>query len=53
MASQITCECGYVARAESDREVVALIRAHLRCDHPQLSESVTDEVILSWVEIAT
>ena len=51
MASQVTCECSYVARAETDDEVVAMIRTHITSDHPQLLDSVTEDVIRSWVEI--
>jgi len=51
MASQVKCECGYVARAESDEEVVADIRDHIQSDHPELMERVSDEDIRSWVEI--
>ena len=36
MAKQINCECGYVARGESDDEVVQRIREHMRTDHPEL-----------------
>ena len=52
MASQITCECGYVARAESDADVVADIREHMRTDHPEILDRVTDEEILDWIEVA-
>ncbi len=51
MASQVTCECNYVARAETDDEVVALIRAHLSTDHPELLDAVTEDVVRGWVEI--
>jgi len=51
MAYQVTCECGYVARGRSDDEVVTLIRAHVRSDHPQLVDSVTEDVIRGWVEV--
>ena len=51
MASQITCECGYVARAATDETVVAAIREHLRTDHPDLVATLTPEVIRGWVEI--
>ena len=51
MASQVTCECNYVARADTDEEVVALIRAHLTTDHPQLLGTVTADVIRGWVEV--
>jgi predicted small metal-binding protein len=51
MARQVTCECGYVARAETDEEVVSAIREHMRTDHPELTEKVSDEQIESWIEI--
>jgi predicted small metal-binding protein len=51
MAKQVMCECGYVARADTDEDVLAKIREHMRTDHPELLEKVTDEQILGWVEI--
>lgn len=51
MPRQVKCECGYVVRAETDDEVVTTIRDHLRSDHPNLAEEVTDEQIRSWIEI--
>ena len=51
MARTIRCECGYIARGETDDEVVTGIREHMRTDHPELLEKVTDEQILGWVEI--
>jgi len=51
MARQVKCECGYVARAASDDEVVTQIRAHIRSDHPELMEKVSDDNIRSWIEI--
>ena len=50
MSKQITCECGYVARAESDEEVVELIRGHMRSDHPDLLDKVTRDDLLGWIE---
>ncbi len=51
MARQITCGCGYVARGESVDEVVDLIQAHLRSDHPELAAHTRREDIAGWVEI--
>jgi predicted small metal-binding protein len=51
MAKLVKCECGYVARGESDDDVVATIRDHIRSDHPDLDGTVTDEQIRSWIEI--
>jgi predicted small metal-binding protein len=50
MAKQITCECGYVARADPDDEVVEQIREHMRSDHPELLESVSRDDLLGWIE---
>jgi predicted small metal-binding protein len=51
MARQVRCECGYVARGDTDEEVLATIRDHLRTDHPDLLAKVSDEQILGWVEV--
>jgi len=51
MALQVKCECGYVARGETDDEVVATIRDHMRVDHPEGQDAVTDEQIRGWLEI--
>ena len=51
MARQVKCECGYVARAETDDEVVAEIRDHMSTDHPELLDKVSDEQIRDWIEI--
>jgi predicted small metal-binding protein len=51
MTRQITCECGYVARGETDDEVVALIGRHIRTDHPELVETLTRDEIAGWVEV--
>jgi predicted small metal-binding protein len=51
MARQIKCECGYVARAETDDEVIELILGHVRTDHPELVETETREEIARWIEV--
>ena len=51
MARQITCECGYIARGETEDDVVDVIQEHLRSDHPQLLAQLTREDIAGWVEI--
>ena len=51
MSRQIKCECGFVARGETDDEVVAQIERHVRSDHPELAETVTRDEIASWVEV--
>ena len=51
MARIIRCECGYVARGETDDDVIANIRAHMRTDHPALLETVGQEDLLGWIEV--
>ena len=50
MSKQITCECGFVARADSDDDVVAQIRDHMRSDHPELLDKVSRDDLLGWIE---
>jgi len=47
----IRCECGFVARGDSDDQVVGQIREHLATDHPALLDSVSREDLLSWVRV--
>ena len=50
MGKLIRCECGYVARGDSDEQVVAEIRGHMASDHPALLASVSREDLLSWIQ---
>jgi len=50
MAKIINCECGYVARAHSDDEVVALIEDHMRTDHPDLVGKVSRDDLVGWIQ---
>ena len=52
MAKQINCECGYVARGDSEDEVVRRIREHMRTDHPDLLERVSEADLRGWIEEA-
>lgn len=51
MDRQIRCECGYVARGASDDEVVLGIREHMRTDHPDLLEKISEDEVRGWIEI--
>jgi predicted small metal-binding protein len=51
MSRQIKCECGFVARGETDDEVVDQIEGHIRSDHPDLVKSLSRDEIASWVEV--
>ena len=45
----IRCECGYVARGESEDQVVELIRGHLASDHPALLKTVSRADLVNWI----
>jgi predicted small metal-binding protein len=51
MAKLIRCECGFVARGESDDQVVGVIRGHMASDHPALLEAVTQEDLMGWIKV--
>jgi predicted small metal-binding protein len=50
MAKQITCECGVVLRGETDSEVMGGAREHMRADHPELLDKVSDADLQGWIE---
>jgi predicted small metal-binding protein len=50
MAKQITCECGYVIRGETEGEVVRGARDHMRTDHPDLLDKVSEADLVGWIE---
>jgi predicted small metal-binding protein len=50
MAKVIRCECGFVARGETDDLVVQTISNHIATDHPALLETVSRQDMLSWVQ---
>ncbi|MFI5035363.1 MAG: DUF1059 domain-containing protein [Acidimicrobiales bacterium] len=47
----ISCECGFVARGDTDDEVVNAIRDHMRSDHPALLDTVSREDLLGWIKV--
>jgi predicted small metal-binding protein len=49
MAKLINCECGFVARGDTDDEVIEKIRAHLKQDHPHLLAKVSRDDLLGWI----
>ncbi len=51
MARIIQCECGFVARGQSDAEVIDAIRGHMRADHPDLLATVDQEDLLGWIKV--
>ena len=50
MAKLIRCECGFVARGDSDDQVVGVIREHMGSDHPVLLGTVSRADLLSWIQ---
>ena len=50
MAKQITCECGFVASAETEDEVIERIEGHMADDHPDLVGKVSRDDLLGWIE---
>jgi predicted small metal-binding protein len=51
MARVIRCECGFVARGDSDDAVIDGIREHMRTDHPALLKTVEREDLLGWIQV--
>jgi len=47
----IRCECGFIARGNSDDEVIEEIREHMKQDHPVLLKKVDTEDLRSWIEV--
>jgi len=51
MARLIRCECGFIARGDSDDQVVGTIRGHMASDHPALLNTVSRDDLLSWIQV--
>jgi predicted small metal-binding protein len=51
MAKLIRCECGFVARGDSDDQVIRVIRNHMASDHPALLDTVSREDLLGWIQV--
>ncbi|MCU1345714.1 MAG: hypothetical protein JWL70_1980 [Acidimicrobiia bacterium] len=51
MARIIRCECGFVARGDSDNEVNDTIRGHMGTDHPALLETVKHDDLVGWIQV--
>jgi predicted small metal-binding protein len=52
MPKLINCECGYVARGETEEELLAEAERHIRSDHPDLVGRVSREDLLAMAEEA-
>ena len=51
MARIISCECGFVARGDTDDEVIDVIQGHMRNDHPALLDTVGRDDLLGWIKV--
>jgi hypothetical protein len=50
MERVIRCECGDVARGDSDDALIGIIRGHMRSDHPALLDVVSREGPVGWIQ---
>jgi predicted small metal-binding protein len=50
MAKLIRCECGFIARGDTDEEVIGTIRDHMSSDHPALLDTVSREDLVGWIQ---
>jgi predicted small metal-binding protein len=51
MAKLIRCECGFIARGNSDDQVIGVIRGHMATDHPALLGTVSREDLSGWIRV--
>lgn len=51
MAKLIRCECGFIARGDSDDDVIGKIRSHMATDHPAMLGTVSREDLLGWIQV--
>ena len=52
MAKIINCECGYVARGDTNEDVLADLDAHIRRDHPEMVGKYEQQQLLDLIEEA-
>lgn len=50
MAKVIRCECGYVARGETNDELLAVAERHIESDHPDLVGQLGPNDLLAMAE---
>ena len=50
MAKVISCDCGYIARGETEEELLADVERHIRSDHPETVGDVTQEQLLEMAD---
>jgi predicted small metal-binding protein len=50
MTKLIRCECGFVARGETDDQVIDVIQGHMATDHPAVLDRVSRQDLLGWIQ---
>jgi predicted small metal-binding protein len=50
MAYTINCDCGYVAKGETEEELLEDANAHIQSEHPDLAGKVSREDLLAQAE---
>jgi predicted small metal-binding protein len=50
MAKLIKCECGYIARGDTDDEVIGKIEMHIHDEHPDLVDKLSRDDIFGMIE---
>lgn len=50
MAYVITCDCGYVARGETEDELVEDLDRHVEEVHPDLVGTISEDDVLAMAE---
>jgi len=51
MPKLIRCECGFIARGDTDDQVIGVIRDHMAADHPALLDTVSRADLLGWIRL--
>ena len=52
MSMLIRCDCGYVVRGETEEELLAAAREHIRDAHPNQVGKISDDDLLAMAEEA-
>jgi predicted small metal-binding protein len=52
MSKKVECPCGTTLRGEDDDELVTNVEAHVRAEHPEMTDSMTREKILGMASEA-
>jgi predicted small metal-binding protein len=50
MAKLIRCDCGFVARGDTDATVIDTIRDHMQSDHQAVLDTVNQVDLLGWIQ---